>query len=326
MKKLFLLFVLSILVFAGCAPTSSTPKLKFANAGWDSIMFHNAVMGTIIETVFGFEWEEMTGSTPITYEALMSGEIDIYSEIWTDNLASYEQDVASGRFELLGMNFDDNRQGLYVPRYVIEGDAERGIEPIAPNLRYVSDLPQYWELFKDEEDPSKGRLYGGIPGWAVDSILRNKFTHLGLDATFNYFSPGSDAALSAALSSAYTRGEAIVGYYWEPTWLMGLYDFVLLEDEPFNEERFMDGVGEFKSSDVTIGVRRGFSAEFPEVAAFLSRYRTSSTLTSEALSYIEQTGSTYVETAKWFILNNQELVASWLSADQFETLMNALNS
>jgi ABC-type proline/glycine betaine transport system substrate-binding protein len=107
---------------------------------------------------------------------------------------------------------------------------------------------------------------------------------------------------------------------------MGLYDFVLLEDEPFNEERFMDGVGEFKSSDVTIGVRRGFSAEFPEVAAFLSRYRTSSTLTSEALSYIEQTGSTYVETAKWFILNNQELVASWLSADQFETLMNALNS
>jgi glycine betaine/proline transport system substrate-binding protein len=322
MKKLFLLFVFSILVCAGCAPTSSTPKLKFANAGWDSVMFHNAIMGTIIETVFGFEWEEMTGSTPITYEALMSGEIDIYSDIWTDNLASYEQDVATGRFALLGMNFDDYRQGLYVPRYVIEGDAERGIEPIAPNLRYVSDLPQYWELFKGEEDPSKGRLFGGIPGWDVDSILRNKFTHLGLDATFNYFSPGSDAALS----SACTREKANVGYYWEPTWLMGLYDFVLLEDKSFNEERFMIGVGEFKSSDVTIGVHRGFFAEYPKVAPFLSRYCTSSTLTSEALSYIEQTGSTYVETAKWFILNNEELVASWLSSDQFQTLMNALHS
>jgi glycine betaine/proline transport system substrate-binding protein len=324
MKKLLLLLVLSFLVLAGCAPSSSTPKFKFANAQWDSIMFHNAVMGTIIETVFGFEWEEVSGSTPITYEALMSGEIDIYSEIWTDNLASYENDVATGRFELLGMNFDDNNQGLYVPRYVIEGDAERGIEPMAPNLRYVSDLPQYWELFRDEEDPTKGRLYGGIPGWAVDEILRNKFDYLGLDETFNYFSPGSDAALSAALSSAYARGEAIVGYYWEPTWLMGLYDFVLLEDEPFNAERFMDGVGEFKSSDVTIGVRRGFSAEFPEVAEFLSKYNTSSTLTSEGLSYIEETGATYVEAAKWFILNNQDLVRTWLSEAQFNTLIAAL--
>jgi hypothetical protein len=69
-------------------------------------------MGTIIETLYGYEWEEVMGSTPITYEALMSGEIDIYSEIWTDNLASYENDVATGRFELLGMNFYDNNQGV----------------------------------------------------------------------------------------------------------------------------------------------------------------------------------------------------------------------
>lgn len=324
MKKLFLLLTLSILVLAGCAPSSSTTKLTFANAGWDSIAFHNATMGTIIETLYGYEWEEVMGSTPITYEALMSGEIDIYSEIWTDNLASYENDVATGRFELLGMNFNDNNQGLYVPRYVIEGDPERGIEPMAPNLRYVSDLPQYWELFRDEEDPSKGRLYGGIPGWAVDEILRNKFDHLNLGETFNYFSPGSDPALSAALAGAYQRGEAIVGYYWEPTWLMGLYDFVLLEDEPFNEALFADGVGEFKSSDVTIGVRRGFSSEFPQVAEFLSKYTTSSSLTSSALSYIEETGASYKDAAKWFILNHQELVATWLSAEEFNTLIAAL--
>jgi glycine betaine/proline transport system substrate-binding protein len=326
MKKLFLILVLSIFVFAGCAPASRKTTFTFANAQWDSIMFHNAVMGTIIEEVFGFGWEELPGSTPITYEALMSGEIDIYSEIWTDNLPSYISDVENGRFELLGLNFDDNAQGLYVPRYVIEGDATRGIEPMAPNLRTVADLAQYWELFKDEEDPSKGRIYGAIPGWAVDDILRKKVDHLGLNTTFNYFSPGSDAALSAALSSAYERGEAVVGYYWEPTWLMGLYDFVLLEDEPFNEAGFADGIGEFKSSDVTIGVRKGFSAEFPEVAAFLARYSTSSTLTSEALSYIQETGATSKEAAVWFILNNKELVASWLSAEQFEKLIDALLS
>jgi glycine betaine/proline transport system substrate-binding protein len=326
MKKLFLLLVLSIFVLAGCAPSSRKTTFTFANAQWDSIMFHNAVMGTIIEVVFGYGWEELPGSTPITYEALMSGEIDIYSEIWTDNLPSYLEDVANGRFELLGLNFDDNAQGLYVPRYVIEGDATRGIEPMAPNLRTVSDLAQYWEIFEDQEDPTKGRIYGAIPGWAVDEILRNKMEHLGLNTTFNYFSPGSDAALSAALSSAYERGEAVVGYYWEPTWLMGLYDFVLLEDEPFSETGFMNGIGEFKSSDVTVGVRNGFSAEYPEVAEFLSKYSTSSMLTSAALSYIQETGASSVEAAKWFILENKELVATWLSEEQFETLINALES
>ena len=325
MKKLFFLLVLSFLALAGCS-SSSGPTLRFANAGWDSIAFHNATMGTIIETLWGYEWEEVTGSTPITYEALMSGEIDIYSEIWTDNLASYENDVATGRFELLGVNFNDNRQGLFVPRFVIEGDPARGIEPMAPTLRYVSDLPRYWELFRDEEDPTRGRIYGSPPGWAVDEILRNKFDHLNLGETFNYFAPGSDAALSAALAGAYQRGEAVVGYYWEPTWIMGLYDFVLLEDEPFNEELFSQGVGAFASADVTIGVRRGFSAEFPHVAEFLSRYTTSADLTSIALSHIESTGATYREAAVWFILNHQDVVASWLSSEQFETLIDALES
>lgn len=326
MKRLFLFLVISMIILAGCASSPRRTTLTFANPQWDSVMFHNAVMGTIIEKVFGYGWEELPGSTPITYEALLNGEIDIYSEIWTDNLPTYLDDVANGRFELLGLNFNDNAQGLYVPRFVIEGDAARGIEPMAPTLRYVSDLSRYWSLFKDQEDPSKGRIYGAIPGWVVDDILRNKMVHLGLNATFNYFSPGSDAALSAALSSAYQRGEAIVGYYWEPTWLMGLHDFVLLEDEPFSETGFLKGIGKFKSSDVTIGVRNGFSAQFPEVAEFLSRYSTSATLTSTALSHIQRTGASSVEAAKWFILENRELVATWLSAEQFNRLISALES
>lgn len=37
-------------------------------------------------------------------------------------------------------------QGSYVPRYLVEGDAERGIEPrLAPDLRSVTDLPRYVE-------------------------------------------------------------------------------------------------------------------------------------------------------------------------------------
>ncbi len=45
---------------------------------------------------------------------------------------------------------------------------------MAPDLKSVADLSQYCQLFKDPENPDKGRLYGSIPGWLVDEIMRAK--------------------------------------------------------------------------------------------------------------------------------------------------------
>ena len=216
------------LTLVGCSSEDTTKDrvISFADAGWDSIRFHNAVAGTIIEELYGYSWTEVTGSTPVTHQGLLSGEIDIHMEIWSANIASYEDDKANDRFKELSTNFDDNYQGIYVPRYVIEGDAEKGIEPMAPDLKYIWDLKDYPDVFPDDENPGMGRIYGGIPGWEVDQILYNKYLHYGLDENFIYFRPGSDSALASAITSAYEKGEPIAAYYWEPTWLLGMYDMI----------------------------------------------------------------------------------------------------
>lgn len=92
------------------------------------------------------------------------------------------------------VNFNDNNQGLYVPTYVIEGDAERGIEPIAPDLRTVEDLKKYPDVFQDPEDPGRGRIINAPSGWVVAEAIDDKFTAYGLDETMNNFMPGSDSA------------------------------------------------------------------------------------------------------------------------------------
>lgn len=324
MKKLLLTVVLAMFVFVGCAPTSTSNHIIFTDAGWDSALVHNHIAGFIAENAFGMTWSQLPGSTPITYEAIKNGEIDIHMEMWTDNVAPYANDVANGNILELGVNFDDNMQGFYVPRYVIEGDAARGIEPMAPNLKYVADLINYADVFVDDENPNMGRLYGAIPGWLVDEILYRKYEYLGLDEKFVYFRPGSDAALSAALTAAYEKGEPIVGYYWEPTWLMGKYDFVLLEDAPFNAADFVLGKTAFAPSRVTIAARPGFDTDFPEFAAFLSKYRTSSALTSEVLTYMQDTGADYKAAALWFLKTNDELLDLWLSADKADAVRKAL--
>lgn len=319
--------------FAGCGKTpaegdqpETKGKLILADAGWDSIRFHNAVAGFILEHGYGFETESMTGSTPVTFAGHTQGDIDIYMEVWTDNIAdAYAEAIENKDVLYMATNFDDNNQGLYVPRYVIEGDAERGIEPMAPNLKAITDLPEYWELFVDAENTSKGRIYGSPPGWAVDEILAVKVETYGLTDTFEYFRPGSDAALSAAITRAYSLGEPIVAYYWEPTWIMGLYDMVLLEEPAYDEAIWNENYGtEFPDVPVTVTINAETAEEYPELLDFLSNYETSSGLTSEALAYMQENEATAEEAALFFLREHKDIWETWLPEERAVKVSNEL--
>ena len=328
MKKKILSAACAVLllagVFAGCGQQKESRHIVYADAGWDSNKFHDAVSGYIAETVFGYTWSETTGSSAVITEGMKKNELDVFMETWSDNIATYDDDIATGAYRELGTNFDDNIQGFYVPRYVIEGDTGRGIEPMAPDLVTVADLARYADLFVDEEQPDRGRVYGAIPGWEIDNIMYQKYLYYGLDKDFNYFRAGSDASLSAAISSAYEKGEPIVAYYWEPTWLMGKYDFVLLEDAPYDPDIYATGATACPSVDVTVTVSNKFYEEEPEFCAFLSKYRTSSAMTSEALAYMQETGADYNTTAKWFLQQHPELLDAWLPAGDAQLVKDAL--
>ena len=326
MKKTTVLLVLCttiLTLLTGIAYASSDPVL-FADAGWDSIRLHNAVGMFIAETAYDIEAEEMSGTTPITYSGMKTGDISVYMELWSDNIATYDEDLEAGEFVELGVNFDDNAQGFYVPRYVIEGDEERGIEATASDLKTVEDLKKYSDVFIDPEDTGKGRVYGSISGWEVDLIMRAKYEFYGLDEMYNYMDPGSDAALAAAFAAAYKKGDAIVGYYWEPTWLTGKYDLVLLEDAPYDPDLYKSGECACPSVEVTIGVSNDFYAAEPEFCEFLSKYQTSSALTAEALTYIMDNNASYEEAAAWFLTKNDDLLDEWLPADKAQIVRDAL--
>ncbi|HWR28513.1 MAG TPA: ABC transporter substrate-binding protein [Negativicutes bacterium] len=325
MKKRLLAVMLcaaSLLLISACAKEAD--KVAFGDAGWDSMKFHNAVAMFIAESAYGLETDEVSGSTAVTYGALKNGDLQVYMETWTDTIATYKDDVSSGAITELGVNYADNVQGLYVPRYVIEGDPERGIEALAPDLKTVEDLKNYSDAFADPDDPSKGRIYGAISGWAIDEVMRNKVKFYGLDAFYNYVDPGSDAALAAAIAGAYEKGQPIVAYYWEPAWITGQYDLVLLEDAPYQEDLYLLGQCECPSIALTVCVNPDFYKTNPEFCEFLSHYQTSSALTSEALAYINNNDASYEDAAKWFLSEHNELLDEWLPADKAELVRDTL--
>lgn len=337
-----MLFLLSIILisFTACSSGNDTGEetsqdevqeekgtLVLADPQWDSALIHNSITQFILEEGYGYKTEIISASSAAILTGFESGDIDIHMEAWVQNMPEqYFEFVDSGVIVELSTNYNDNAQGFYVPTYVIEGDSERGIEAIAPDLKTVEDLANYPEIFQDEEDPSKGRIYGVPPAWIETAeIFTQKYETYGLDEMYTYFSPGSDTGLSASLGGAYQAGEPWVGYYWEPTWVTGLYDLTLLEEAPYSDELWENGNAcTWPAVDVDVVVYKDVEEEAPEVVEFLSNYETSSQLTSDALGYMQDNDADADEAALWFLQEYEDVWTSWVPEDIAEKVKVAL--
>jgi glycine betaine/proline transport system substrate-binding protein len=296
--------------------TAASKKLVVADLNWDSAQVHNRIAGFIIEKGYGYEIEYIPGATITLFAGLVRGDIDIEMECWVENQQeAYDKGIAAGKVIDLGSNFPDSWQGWLVPTYVIKGDTKRGIKPMAPDLRSISDLPKYWKLFKDREDPSKGRFYSCIPGWECQKINEKKFKAYGLDKQYNIFLPGSDAALNGSMAAAYKKGKPWFGYYWAPTWVLGKLDMTPIE-EPAYDKKLWDAsyACAYPSVSVNIIVNASLEKRAPEIVEFLKKYETTQAMANKFLAYMRNKKANTQAAAVWFLKNYQDLWSGWVPA------------
>ena len=321
---LFVVLFGLLAIVGGCSSSGEETKTVTITAtdnGWDSQMLHNEIAGLIVENAYdGYRFEVSTGSSTMNWQAIIAGDVDLDIESWTDNVATYEDDKAKGDIIDVGILVHDSAQGLYVPRYVIEGDSERGIKPVAPGLKTVEDLKKYPDVFPDDEDPEKGRIYGSLPGWMADEILYKKYEYYGLDEDFNYVRLGSEATLFASLTAAYNLGEPWVGYCYEPTWVTGKLDLVRLEDAPYDPALYVEGKCSFPEQELKIVSSNKFADKAPDLLEFFKKYKTGSELVSQALAYLDDTGASHEETALWLLKENDYLLDEWLPAENAQKM------
>ena len=325
-KKAIFPLVICMMVLGGCsAPAEDTTVIKFSDNSWDSQKLHNEIAKIVVENGFdGYEVEFNTASSTLNWQAMIKGDVDLDIESWTENVDSYEGDIANGSIIEVGDLVPDSVQGFYVPRYVIEGDAERGIEPLAPDLKHVRDIAKYPEVFENAEDPDMGRIYGATPGWMIDEIMYNKYMHYELDDKFEYTRLGSEATVNASLEAAYNKGEGWVGYGFEPTLVSGKLDLVRLEDEPYEESLLMSGACEVPSQVLKIVSSSTFAERAPDLVPFFEKYQTGSDLIASTLVYLDENKSTHEEAAIWLLTENPELLDQWLTEEQASKVKEAL--
>jgi glycine betaine/proline transport system substrate-binding protein len=307
----------------------------FAGLDWDSNAVHNAIAQFIVEEGYGCNTDVIPGSTIPLMNGMIRGDIDVTMEMWRDNVRDvYDPAVEKELVFDLGPNFPDATQEWYVPKYLVEGDGAP-----APDLRSVSDLAKYKELFADPEEPSKGRFYNCVIGWGCEKVNTKKYYAYGLDADFTNFRPGSGGAFAAAIEGAVLKKQPIFFYYWGPTWLLGKIgdQLVRLEEPTYNAEIWqrmqdtenpedVEEATAYPVVEVTVSVNGPFHDEAPKLVEFLTNYETTAKMVSELLAWMQDNNGTPESAAKEFLSSREEVWTTWVPEDVAARVRDALSA
>ncbi|WP_311198387.1 glycine betaine ABC transporter substrate-binding protein, partial [Pseudomonas chlororaphis] len=144
--------------------------IHFADLNWESGSLITDILRTIVEKGYGLPTDTLPGTTITLETALANNDIQVIGEEWAGRSPVWVKAEAEGKVAALGDTVKGATEGWWVPEYVVKGDPAKGIKPLAPGLRSVTDLKRYKDVFKDPESPGKGRFLNSPIGWTSEVV------------------------------------------------------------------------------------------------------------------------------------------------------------
>ena len=215
-------------------------RLTAPDPDWTGGLVTCLVAQYILENEMDYRIKRVTmPSGPGVFEGTRSGDLDFACESWPSYNPAGDKYIkefgGDGSVAYLGATGIVGKSGYFVPRYVIEGDASRGIPASAPDLKSYKDLNKYSHMFKSLESGDKGSLIGcPVAAWLCED--QKRLDMLGVD--FHAQALGSETAHWAEIQAKYKRGEPFVAYAWAPHWIHAALDLVEIELPPYDEAKW----------------------------------------------------------------------------------------
>ncbi|WP_254799473.1 choline ABC transporter substrate-binding protein [Falsochrobactrum tianjinense] len=131
---------------ASAADPDACETIRLSDPGWTDITSTNSIASVLLDGL-GYKADVKTMSVPIGYEALKSGNIDVFLGNWMPAQQKFREDLdQNNAAEILIKNLEGAKFTLAVPDYV----AEQGVKDIA-------DISAHADKFGKE-------IYGIDPG------------------------------------------------------------------------------------------------------------------------------------------------------------------
>ena len=251
---------------------------------------------------------------PPTWEAVRAGDIDVAFEFWPSSSPErgeyLEEFGGDGSAAFLGEMGIRGASGYYVPRYVIEGDPDRGISAVATDLVSWEQLNKYKDLFATPETTPHGRLIGcPYLGWQCQDEERAK----SLKLDYVVATLGSEVAQFAELEAAYSRREPILVYLWEPHWTHAKYDLVELKLPDYTDECWSTDFACDWPEDITYNFGSATLQErYPDVFQLVWNISLSNQDQADMSLKVDVNDQEIEEVVREWMANNEDVWKSWI--------------
>jgi len=300
---LALLIVAVLTVACGGAGGGEAATITLIENPWPASSLNVNVAKIIIEQELGNPVEIIALDENAQWDALAAGDADASLEVWpsghTERIEEYINNL--GTVENGGLLGPVGEIGWFVPTYVIEQN---------PALATWEGYKDAAAEFSTAETGDLGRFLGADPSWVQydEQIIKN------LDLPFQVVWTGSEDALLAEVSSAYSRQEPVLFYFYSPHAIFQQYDLTQVELPPYSDECYADPE-QIDCAYPKDELMKIFSTELaekaPDVHTFLSNMNYGSDAQIEMLAMLND-GMTVEEAAQAWVDAHPDVWQSWL--------------
>lgn len=315
--------VLGLTGAASATECGTDKKIDIAEMNWATAAALAHIHAHILGDGYGCNTEVVQGDTVPTSASMFSrSRPAIAPELWTSALqAKIDAAVADNKVFEAGDTFKGGGlEAWFIPQYVKDEH---------PELVTAEDVSDHPELFPSADDPSKGRLYGCVPGWVCEIANASMFKAYGMEEKgWELFSPGSGGNLAASIARAFTRNEPIFFYYWGPTTVLGKYDAYQLKLPPVDQKGYECNTDPdcktppvktaWPASPIKIMGAAWLKTDAPVVAEYLTKITMERDDISKLIAWGDDNKADAEATAIHFLKENKDIWSKWVPADVAE--------
>jgi glycine betaine/proline transport system substrate-binding protein len=211
----------SAVAAATCEGAGDKGNVKMMVNEWVGAAANVAVAQCLLQQM-GWKVETSTLAEEVAWQGFETGDVDVILENWghPDLEKKYIQEsklaTDAGPMGVKGII------GWYVPKWMVDK---------YPDITDWKNLNKYADLFKTSESGDKGQFLGASPAFVqYDEAL---IANLGLN--YKVVFSGSEAASITAFQQATKNQTPLIGYFYDPQWLLNEIELVQVKLPPWTE-------------------------------------------------------------------------------------------
>jgi glycine betaine/proline transport system substrate-binding protein len=339
MKKLKTLlisavFALGVTSISGTA--NACGKLVIAEQNWASAELMANVDKIILEEGYGCEVELVPGATMPTFTSMNDkGTPDMNPEQWANAVytplkkaVSEKRLIIANQAPITGLG-----EGWWINPAAIEK------YPQIKNMTAMEIL-EHPEWFPSKEDASKGGFMGCPAGWGCQLANANLYRAFDMEKKgWTLLDPGSAAGLDGSIAKAADSNEPWIGYYWNPTSMVGKYNLQQLDfGVPFAGRDNWDNCITLAEQDCAdpkptawtkSEVNSIVSANFAktggkDVLGYVEKRTYPGTVMNGMLVFMADNQAKGSDAAVEFLIKHQDIWTKWVSSDAANKIKKSL--